>query len=213
MLYLGKDGKVKGVLNDWDMASFKDALGKIDRLLAAHHRTGTPPFMAIDLLDQPPPPHLYRHELESLFYILLWGALHYDLVAGVRRPTVEVVKRWIDEFDNIRNAKSIFFDNFEQGEKILDAIRPEFQSLRQEWIEPLYWLIRDARQSVPVRRPGREPPKEYYDKDTYGGRLTFWTFMETIKQQPRWAKRKETKQKEEEGKEQEKEKETKERDN
>ncbi|RXW21539.1 hypothetical protein EST38_g4307 [Candolleomyces aberdarensis] len=208
MLYLGKEGRIKGVLNDWDMASFKDTLGKIDWLLAAHHRTGTPPFMAIDLLKADPPPHLYRHELESFFYILLWGALHYDVSAGVRHPTVMVIKRWEGEYGDIGNAKNAFFSDYEVAEPILDAIRPEFHELRDEWIEPLYWLIRDARASRPVPRPGRKAPTEAYDHDTYGGNLTFWTFMEAIGQKARWAKRMETKE-EEEGVKQE----TKEKDN
>ena len=119
MLYVDNDGQVKGVLNDWDMASFR-------RALTAQHRTGTPPFMAIDLLMKAPPHHLYRHELESFFYILLWGALHYDLAAGVRLSTVEMVTKWVDDFENIANAKARFFDDPDQGQEILDAIRPEF---------------------------------------------------------------------------------------
>jgi hypothetical protein len=159
------------------MAALKHSMLNIDQLPAAHPRTGTSTYLAIDLLKKNPPPHLYRHELESFLYVLLWGALHFDVASGGRYPTAEVVKKWEDEFDIIRLAKSNFFDDYEEGEKILDAIRPKFQSLRQEWIEPLYWLIRDARRSVPVKRPGQEPPKEDYDKDTYGGRLTFKTFM------------------------------------
>jgi hypothetical protein len=98
------------------------------------------------------------------------------------------------------------------GKKALEAIRPEFQSLRKEWIEPLYRLIRDALRSVPDELDSPDPD---YDYDTYGGRLTFRTFMVAIKQKPRWAKERKTKQKQEEAKEQEKEKEekTKEKDN
>lgn len=37
------------------------------------YRTGTVPFMALDLLVyKTPPQHLYRHDLESFFYILVW---------------------------------------------------------------------------------------------------------------------------------------------
>ncbi|KAJ2916659.1 hypothetical protein MD484_g3732, partial [Candolleomyces efflorescens] len=107
-------------------------------------RTGTPPFMAIDLLNEITPPHVYRHELESLFYTLLWSALHYNLVSGVRRPTRPTV-----------NA----VQGFEYAERILDAIPPKFESLRREWIEPLYNLISDACESVPRKRFGQGPPK------------------------------------------------------
>ncbi|RXW21558.1 hypothetical protein EST38_g4310 [Candolleomyces aberdarensis] len=195
VLHLDKDRKAKGVADDCDMASSKDALGKIDSLLATHHRTGTSPFMAVDLLDDNSHPHLYRHELESLFYVLLWGALHYEVSAGVRHPTLKVMKKWEGEHASVGNAKDAFFGNPDKAKTILDAIRPEFHELRDEWIEPLYWLIKDARNSVPVRRPGRKPPAEAYDRDTYGGNLTFRTFMQAINENSRWAEEKETKEK------------------
>ncbi|KAJ2916658.1 hypothetical protein MD484_g3733, partial [Candolleomyces efflorescens] len=190
MLFVDKHGQVKGVLNDWDMASFRDPLGKINRTVDARHRTGTPRFMAIDLLWGTPNSHLYRHELESVFYILLWGALHYDLEAGVRLPTVELVAKWVDDPENIANAKSRFFYDSKHAVQVLNAIRPEFQDLRKDWIEPLYRLFRGARRSVPDALDGPDPD---YDYDTYGGRLSFWTFMEAIKQTPRWAKKQEAK--------------------
>jgi hypothetical protein len=149
-----------------------------------------------------------------LFYILLWGALHYDVAAGVRHPTLEVVQEWKKALKGNRKAKANFFAVSRDGKRALDAIRPEFQSLHKECIDPLYRLIRDARNSVPDELGSPDPD---YDYDTYDGRLTFWTFMAAIKQKPRWAKKKETKQKKEEVKEQEQEKEkeekTKEKDN
>ncbi|TFK19410.1 hypothetical protein FA15DRAFT_760052 [Coprinopsis marcescibilis] len=67
---------VEGVLNDWDMAS-KLKLKQVPKS-AAKHRTGTLPFMAMEMLVQDPPAHLLRHDLESFFYILLWAAIHYQ---------------------------------------------------------------------------------------------------------------------------------------
>ena len=32
-----------------------------------------------DHLVPNPPPHLYRHDLESFFFMLVWAAIHYDL--------------------------------------------------------------------------------------------------------------------------------------
>ncbi|KAF5383649.1 hypothetical protein D9615_003848 [Tricholomella constricta] len=75
------DGKVKGILNDWDMASDVEANDEILPSTATH-RIGTIPFMAIDLLvvNKRPPPHLYRHDLESFFYILVWAASGYMVI-------------------------------------------------------------------------------------------------------------------------------------
>ncbi|KAJ2916662.1 hypothetical protein MD484_g3737, partial [Candolleomyces efflorescens] len=160
-------------------STFNDASCGADRPLAAQHRIGTPPFMAIDLLNKNPLPHLYRHELESLFYIILWGALH---------PTsLEVVKAWEQTLESNEMAKETFFAYSNKAKTIFDAIRPEFQGLRKEWIEPLYRLIRDALRSVPDQLEG--PIPDDYDYETYDGRLTFWTFMAAIKQTPRWAEK------------------------
>ncbi|KAF8156125.1 hypothetical protein B0H34DRAFT_618675, partial [Crassisporium funariophilum] len=72
MFKRGDAGTVKGILNDWDMASYVEANNEIP-LSTATHRTGTIPFMACDLLaDDDPPPHLFRHDLESFYYILVW---------------------------------------------------------------------------------------------------------------------------------------------
>ncbi|KAJ7795014.1 hypothetical protein B0H14DRAFT_116794 [Mycena olivaceomarginata] len=58
------DGKLYGVLNDFDLAAFHD--GSVPS--TSKQRTGTKPFMARDLLEHPPPRHLYRHDLESFLY-------------------------------------------------------------------------------------------------------------------------------------------------
>ncbi|KAF9065344.1 hypothetical protein BDP27DRAFT_1424906 [Rhodocollybia butyracea] len=63
----GSNGSVYGVLNDFDHAIRTDVLRS-----PSSHRTGTAPYMAIDILRASPPPiHLYRHDLESLYYVLV----------------------------------------------------------------------------------------------------------------------------------------------
>ena len=41
------------------------------------HRTMSTPFLAIDLLSDPPPPALYHHDLESFVWCLWWIAVSY----------------------------------------------------------------------------------------------------------------------------------------
>ena len=48
MMYRKKDGKIFGVLNDYDLAIFKS-----NNTPSSRNRTGTRPFMAIDLLGNP----------------------------------------------------------------------------------------------------------------------------------------------------------------
>jgi hypothetical protein len=43
-----------------------------DRVYASKQRTGTKPFMAIEVLRPDLPAHMYRHDLESKFYVLIW---------------------------------------------------------------------------------------------------------------------------------------------
>ena len=106
--YYGQDGKIVGILADWDVASSKEDLSALrdgvdkaerpedasdvptpapdddgetaleDSLDARdetteqrpRYRTGTGPFMALDLLATTKVVHRYRHDLESFFYIL-----------------------------------------------------------------------------------------------------------------------------------------------
>ncbi|KAF9013746.1 hypothetical protein BDZ89DRAFT_1076864 [Hymenopellis radicata] len=59
-------GRFCGVLNDFDLSSFRDSTSPSSR-----QRTGTRPFMAREFHVNPcaPPVHLYRHDLESIFYV------------------------------------------------------------------------------------------------------------------------------------------------
>ncbi|KAF8917357.1 hypothetical protein CPB85DRAFT_1285605 [Mucidula mucida] len=60
-------GRICGVLNDFDMSSFRENTSP-----SSKQRTGTRPFMAREFHVNPssPPLHLYRHDLESIFYVL-----------------------------------------------------------------------------------------------------------------------------------------------
>lgn len=66
-----KDDQKIGVPNDWDLATTIDATKH-----SLLERTGTIPFMALDLLASPgisgSIEHMYRHDLEAFFWILIW---------------------------------------------------------------------------------------------------------------------------------------------
>ncbi|KAJ2934241.1 hypothetical protein H1R20_g2847, partial [Candolleomyces eurysporus] len=82
-----------------------------------------------------------------------------------------------------------------EAEPIFEAIFLEFQGLCEEWIELLYWLIQEARNKCVGKKA-----QNSYEYDTYGVNLTFRTFMQTIEQEPGWAK-KEVEQEQEEKRE------------
>ncbi|KAI0781941.1 hypothetical protein C8Q75DRAFT_544417 [Abortiporus biennis] len=74
MYYTVDNGVHMGVLNDFDLATI-DRDGTASRP-TGNLRTGTQPFMAMDLLKKAGRkggiPHLYRHDLESFIWILVW---------------------------------------------------------------------------------------------------------------------------------------------
>jgi hypothetical protein len=192
MLYWDEDGCVKGVLNDWDMAFFVDE--ERDPSMTAHHPTGTPPFMAMDLLNpltpKATPPHAFRHELESLFYILLWAALHYDLSAKVRcdTPDSRILEMWQDRLEDIYFAKSEFWTSREVALEIFELVRPEFSDVLKSWIRPLWLFFRKARSVVAGLENDAEDLGDPFDEEkALEGLITFEAFMACIGAKPRWA--------------------------
>ncbi|KAH6887244.1 hypothetical protein BKA70DRAFT_1203730 [Coprinopsis sp. MPI-PUGE-AT-0042] len=166
------------VLNDWDMASRLTDSAFAPKT-ATQNRTGTLPFMAVDLLTPTPPDHYYRHDLESFLYILLWAALRYGF-NGKRRQLPDVCKRWGGpDLQDALGFKSILNTHAWSRKVILDAIPAEWASVKTAWIVPLLDLFEKARRSKPTSEPVEQPN---YDRSTYGGRLTYKTFMEAIGQ-------------------------------
>ncbi|KAH7909633.1 hypothetical protein BJ138DRAFT_206512 [Hygrophoropsis aurantiaca] len=84
MFYRDKHDNAIGVLNDFDLSSTKETR-------QGNERTGTIPFMAMQLLDEEGirgiRPHLYRHDAESLIWVLAWISLAYE--NGYRRRAHE----------------------------------------------------------------------------------------------------------------------------
>ncbi|KAK7689350.1 hypothetical protein QCA50_007141 [Cerrena zonata] len=60
---------VKIIIIDLDLATYVDQ--KSDHCTSVH-RTGTAPFMALDLVRSPTQTHYVRHDFESVFYVALW---------------------------------------------------------------------------------------------------------------------------------------------
>ncbi|KAG2092324.1 uncharacterized protein F5147DRAFT_779719 [Suillus discolor] len=76
MMWYRKDGKLIGVLNDYDLSSLADDAGP-----RGNERTGTVPFMALELLKEQGQrgevKHLYRHDLESFMWVFIWICVRY----------------------------------------------------------------------------------------------------------------------------------------
>ena len=84
--------KVYGVLADFDLASWNKDLGK----KTSQQMMGTAPFMANELLrsDESGLLHLYRHDLESFFYVMLIVASHYEIEPPTEGQDGGLRTRW-----------------------------------------------------------------------------------------------------------------------
>ncbi|KAJ7138415.1 hypothetical protein C8R43DRAFT_1202310 [Mycena crocata] len=84
----------RGLLIDVDYALVLDG-GGARGPTAEVHRTGTLPFMAIEVLikGERLPAHLPRHDLESLLYVLIWICLHYAGPCYTERNVERAVER------------------------------------------------------------------------------------------------------------------------
>ena len=106
-MYYRVDGEVFGVLNDYDVASLES-----DSPLA-NERTGTIPFMALDLLENHGKKgivkHVYRHDLESFIWVLVWLTLQYRNGEKISGPLDE----WAQgNAENCLSRKCRFFFNY-----------------------------------------------------------------------------------------------------
>ena len=184
--------KVYGVLCDWDLAEVQATSNPhheppwdpVASSAAAHtdgnakpeesavkprYRTGTGPFMAMDLLRPGLPPlHLYRYDLESLFYILACVCVTLDL----QRKAFRRLPDWEREslLDIGRSKREFLRGSIEQYTSFFTNCDPAFRPLVDEqddstdnwvfqlWfafgeIESLYDTIIDERKRTraPVR--------------------------------------------------------------
>ncbi|CAL1712042.1 unnamed protein product [Somion occarium] len=78
LMYDIRDGTIYLILNDFDLSSVVDQNGEPTGA-TARHRTGTLPFIAVDLLHNPDSPHYVRHDIESIFYVATWCAIKLPL--------------------------------------------------------------------------------------------------------------------------------------
>jgi hypothetical protein len=85
-----------GILNDFDLASIMDP-GADSPSKIGHRRTGTSMFMPLELLTDPGVkglvPRLYRHELESFAWVLLYATL--CVVNGEENLDVPPFRDWV----------------------------------------------------------------------------------------------------------------------
>ncbi|KAF8915051.1 hypothetical protein CPB85DRAFT_1433253 [Mucidula mucida] len=191
------DHNVYGVLNDMDLSS---DLNDLEDLKATSlRRTGTPPFMAIDLLgkDSHQPEHIYRHDLESLFYVMLILFARYEFIAAEPNDDrgERLVKRrkaplgeWFDptlSWDILAEKKQYFITDIPPVTSSLHMnhiLSSSFVAFR-DWVRLLKLALRKglvARQEVALEEEsGVKDPD--FDRPTLGHHVEFSSFYEVMK--------------------------------
>ncbi|KAH9918844.1 uncharacterized protein B0H18DRAFT_660297 [Fomitopsis serialis] len=103
------------------------------------YRTGTGPFMALDLLRKGPPPfHLYRHDLESFFYVLAYVYAVWD----PDNKTFGHLAAWEREsLADIRSAKAEFMKYIPAYDDVFKNAHPLLKALTVRTPEPS-WVSR-----------------------------------------------------------------------
>ena len=93
--------QVCGVLTEYDLSSWTEDLKKYHAKMSKE-LIGTPPYMACELLDGTGSVHLYRHDVESLFYIMLMicGRRTIGPQGVLTREGNLPYQRWLDEWDH-----------------------------------------------------------------------------------------------------------------
>ena len=192
IMYRRAGGRVYGVLVDYDLASWRDSLTK-DYQKTSEQRTGTPPFMAHGLLDGTDPLHLYRHDLESLFYVMLVLATHYEIKAqGIRgglrtREGILEFKKWFEaaDYETLAGIKHFFFAKLREF-----GVSPSFEGF-YDWLRRLQRFFFSGFQAkdqykflmeIPKRTSGRTKKQATFDDETLGGHVAYSTFIESARE-------------------------------
>ena len=185
--------KVYGVLCDWDLAEAQtdedlpsipshEHLRPADAVKSAAHaqsddnakpqelqvkpryRTGTGPFMAMDLLRPSlvPPKHLYRYDLESLFYILVCVCVALDLKKKAFRRLLVWEQKTLEDIG--RNKKQ-FFQSIAQYREFFAncdvALRPLVEG-KKSWAYGLWYpfsMIENLYDRILAQQVNPPPPE------------------------------------------------------
>jgi hypothetical protein len=168
-----RGNKVYGVLNDMDLAV---SVGVTNP--SSKQRTGTKPFMATDLLRPGPPVHMYRHDLESMFYVLVWITSRFHDGKEIADPPLQ---EWADEGGvALVDKKNSFIMS------VPPQPTSEFDPLGR-WVVSLQAVIRDGlsartkyRSELAIAVRSKVVHPTTFEDETLAGFITFDTFQAII---------------------------------
>ena len=187
IMYRKVNGKICGVLMDYDLSSWTEKLTS-DYAKTSQQRTGTPPFMAYELLKPDIDMlHLYRHDLESLFYIMLILATHYEVQApgegsggGIGLREELPCRKWFDQqsYDDLSLSKEAFLKRSDDQLNL----SPTFQVFGG-WLESLRTAFRvglRARDIYLDKRKAKKRMTKGFDYETLGGHVCYSALINPV---------------------------------
>lgn len=163
-----------GVLNDFDLAL------DLNVEPSARNRTGTRPFMALDLLKEiaSPPKQIYRHDLESFYWLLLWIACRYPSSEFTAKGAQKPFEDWLTlDQRSLYNAKTIH---------LMDTLHLDLTETFcpiDAGLMAIHMMLTSGRTALRDNRIQRKYPElttgvaePNFDDDTLGGRVTYDNF-------------------------------------
>lgn len=197
-MFRKKGKKVYGVLMDYDLSSWTEDLTN-DYAKTSQYRTGTPPFTAHELIAEAPMLHLYRHDVESLFYIMIILTTHYEIETPTKGKSGGLRMRqdlralpyrgWFDQpsYKILASIKQTFLE----APGHLDLSR-SLEGFR-DWVEGIHLSFADgvasrqvyrnsvARQKL-LNKGGRGTTAiQNFDDETLGGHVCYSTLTDSAR--------------------------------
>jgi len=184
------------VLTDYDLASWTSSMtGEYTK--TSEQRAGTAPFMAFELLGGTDTLHLYRHDVESLFYIMVILATHYEIRAPKKGEDGGVwmrhgklpFERWFDQpsYEDLASFKHTFLSRpgyldlsptFEDLRVWLLHLEASFTSgLRMKQRHDFQREMQQYLLAETSEQAGDEVKPAAFDNETLGGYVTYSTLI------------------------------------
>ncbi len=174
-----------GVLNDFDLSSslpFNEA--------TCLHRTGTPPYMAHELLGQSDVGHLYRHDVEAFYYVLLTLCCCYEIVQSAEGQAMKELglkqnmpfQQWFDRtisWQALSDSKHSFLHNYKAipTSASFSSFLPWLSDIRYLFGEGMHALadskshLSRTRLKLHLKLPRTTEPSVPLDNETLGGHI------------------------------------------
>ncbi|KAK0218288.1 hypothetical protein EDD85DRAFT_867011 [Armillaria nabsnona] len=195
LMWRRRNDVICGVLNDFDLSSYRDR-----KSASALRRTGTGPYYACDLLKKDPPVHIYRHDLESIFNVLVLLCCRYEIQETpapegkdqlVHVPIVPFESWYNMSYSQLYKEKYNFFINPPKNSDTILPVSVTFSDF-ESWLNVCYAMIsrgffaentyeRDnglLSRFLSSRAPGSVPVvPEKFDDATLGGFVDYAGFF------------------------------------